>query len=144
MRSIVGRHAGPTALVTLEAVASFVASRPCCRKAGMEIRDDALDGPLHPDLLAALAALVQPSLRLTRGGLADPTSPITRLGGLPLLATDARWPRSGTGEPLSLVGVWNTNEINVWYGDRRLPPDLVLSFFYDAIEQRAWGFDPAD
>jgi hypothetical protein len=44
---------------------------------------------------------------------------------------------------LSLVGLWCTDEINAWYGQTILPPSYVLSFFYEAVEQRGWGYDPA-
>jgi uncharacterized protein YwqG len=111
----------------------------------MEVRDDALDGPpLLDELWPLLRATAQPSVRLSRSTRCDPTSTSSRLGGLPLLTPDTDWPRSLTGEPLSLVGVWNTNEINAWHGTSVVPVDQVLSFFYDAVEQRGWGYDPAD
>jgi hypothetical protein len=70
----------------------------------MEIREDALDGlPLHADLWPVLAATAQPSLRLVRTEQCDPTAPQTRLGGHPLLPPGTEWPRSTTGEPLSLA-----------------------------------------
>jgi hypothetical protein len=44
---------------------------------------------------------------------------------------------------LSLIGLWCTDEINACYGQAMLPPSHVLSFFYEAVEQRGWGYDPA-
>jgi uncharacterized protein YwqG len=111
----------------------------------MEVHNDALQGTeVHADLWSVLRATAAPSLRLTRQALCEPADSSTRLGGLPLLPPGAEWPRAATGDPLSLIGVWNTNEINTWYEEPMLPPDQVLSFFYDAVEQRAWGFDPRD
>lgn len=113
------------------------------KSAGMEIHGDALDGPpLHAELWPMLAAVAQPSLRLTRTDECDPTAPRSRLGGQPLLVPGTDWPRSTDGKPLSLVGVWITNEINSWYGQPMLPGDMVLSFFYDAVGERGWGYDP--
>ncbi len=111
----------------------------------MEVRDEMLGGDvLHEQLWPVLTAAVLPSLRLTRGDRCDPASLSTRLGGWPLLAPGTPWPRTAKDQALCLIGQWNTNEVNGWLGEPSLPADQVLSFFYEAVEQSVWGFDPAD
>ncbi|BCY06821.1 YwqG family protein [Actinoplanes sp. L3-i22] len=108
----------------------------------MEI-DDHLLGAAAPGLRTVLADTALPSLRLTVGGACAPDTPATRLGGVPLLAPDADWPRSPSGDAQSFLGQLNCDDVNAGLGAAILPPGTVLGFFYDWIEQR-WGFDPAD
>lgn len=66
----------------------------------------------------------------------------TRLGGSPLLAPGAAWPRSDRG-PLSFVGQIDFRELHAAHrGELPLPADGILTFFYD-VEEQPWGYDPA-
>jgi len=105
----------------------------------MEITGDFLT----PSLRTALRPLLLPSLRLRVSGEAVPDSTGTRFGGVPLLAGDAPWPRSAAGRPLSFLGQLNSTDVNTRLGATLLPPDTLLSFFYD-LHEEPWGFDPAD
>jgi uncharacterized protein YwqG len=87
---------------------------------------------------------VQPSIRLVRaGGVSEDLVGASRLGGLPDLAADAEWPEND-GEPLSFIAQLNLAESHVFDAEGLLPESGLLSFFYDAVSQEAWGFDPAD
>ena len=67
----------------------------------------------------------------------------SRLGGDPDLPTGAEWPRK-SGVPLSFVAQLDLAELTPYDLEGVLPSDGLLSFFYDATTQQAWGFDPAD
>lgn len=90
-----------------------------------------------------LTAMARPSVRL----VADTTLPVTttgsRLGGDPVLPAAVPWPMN-RGKPLSLVAQVNLADVAPFDAEAVLPRDGVLSFFYDAVAQDAWGFDPAD
>lgn len=66
----------------------------------------------------------------------------TRLGGAPLLAPGAAWPRSDRG-PLSFVGQLDFRELHAAHrAELALPTDGILTFFYD-VEEQPWGYDPS-
>ncbi len=92
---------------------------------------------------AALLSRVEPSVRLRRTKPCAADGRASRLGGTALLPADHPWPVTDAGEPLSFLGQINTNEIGTLLPDPPLLADTLLSFFYDAEEQRGWGFDPA-
>lgn len=89
-----------------------------------------------------LLALARPSVRLVADPRADVPSQASRLGGDPVLPAGAPWPRR-EGRPLSLIAQVDLGEIHALVPGV-LPPDGLLSFFYDAVRQEAWGSDPAD
>lgn len=89
-----------------------------------------------------LANLARPGVVLTvdgsQGGDQD-----SRLGGLPWLAADARWPASDAGS-LNFLAQVNLAEVAPFDSEGVLPPDGHLAFFYAVDPIEAWGFDPAD
>jgi uncharacterized protein YwqG len=90
---------------------------------------------------APIISLLRPSIRYTvvqDGG----TGP-SRIGGVPHLAPGTGWP-VGEGGPLSLVASVSLAEAATLLPDSGLPATGALAFFYDAVRQTAWGFDPAD
>jgi hypothetical protein len=48
------------------------------------------------------------------------------------------------GRPLSFLAQVSTADIQVLAGIPGLPADTLLAFFYEAGEQKGWGFDPDD
>ncbi|HRA07859.1 MAG TPA: YwqG family protein [Propionicimonas sp.] len=91
---------------------------------------------------SALKALARPSVRLVAGG--SPTKDRgSRLGGLPDLPPSTPWPLNDD-EPLSFIAQVDLADVTAQDTQALLPPDGLLSFFYAAISQEAWGFDPAD
>ncbi|KGM14215.1 YwqG family protein [Cellulomonas bogoriensis] len=109
-------------------------------------------GPLTPELLAEAAArylspeaqatfrsLAQPSLRLSSA--LDPGAVVGRLGGAAMLAPQAEWP-TWQGRGLEVVAVLDLARLPR-LDSLLLPATGWLTFFYDATEQSAWGFDPA-
>jgi uncharacterized protein YwqG len=92
----------------------------------------------------SLVQMARPSVRL----VADPVLPTaepaaSRLGGAPDLPASISWPRNEDG-PLSFIAQMNLAEVSAYEPEGVLPSDGLLSFFYDAVTQGAWGFDPAD
>ena len=67
----------------------------------------------------------------------------SRLGGSPDLPSSIEWPRKGNA-PLSFIAQVNLADVAPYEAEGLLPRDGLLSFFYDAVEQEAWEFDPAD
>lgn len=113
----------------------------------VEINEDALVGAAgdrEAGLRSALAAPALPSVRLTSAGTCDPAGKGTRLGGVPMVDSGFVWPRTDDDRPLCMVGQLNSDEINAALGRDVLPAASLLAFFYDAEEQRGWGFDPHD
>jgi uncharacterized protein YwqG len=98
-------------------------------------------------LAAHREALVQaalPSIRLVPTGRADAVQLGTsRLGGLPDLPSNTQWP-TNKGNPLSFIAQVELRVIHAYDDEVILPDSGLLSFFYDAISQSAWGFSPAD
>ena len=92
----------------------------------------------------SLVQLVRPSVRLVADpavSAADPAA--SRLGGAPDLPASTAWPRN-EDVPLSFIAQVNLVGISAYDAEGVLPSDGLLSFFYDAVTQGAWGFDPAD
>lgn len=109
------------------------------------------EGPLTPELLAEAAArclspeaqalvrsLAQPSLRLSP--TTDRSVAAGRLGGAAMLPPQAEWP-TWQGRGLEVVAVLDLMKLPRLAG-LPLPRTGWLTFFYDATEQSAWGFDP--
>ena len=91
-----------------------------------------------------LVQMARPSVRL----VADSALPVeartaSRLGGAPDLPPAIAWPRNDD-EPLSFIAQVNLADVASYESEGILPRDGLLSFFYDAVTQGAWGFDPAD
>jgi len=92
----------------------------------------------------ALVSVVEPSIRLVPvGGASEDLVGTSRLGGLPDLPVETDWPVND-GEPLSFIAQLNLAETRQYDAEGLLPESGLLSFFYDAVAQEAWGFDPAD
>lgn len=109
------------------------------------------EGPLTPELLAEAAArclspeaqaifrsLARPSLRLSPA--TDASAAVGRLGGAAMLAPQAEWP-TWQGRGLEAVAVLDLARLPRLAG-LPLPGTGWLTFFYDAAQQSAWGFDP--
>lgn len=92
-----------------------------------------------------LLPLCRPSARLVAGkdGPNAEAAP-TRLGGRPLLPASTKWPTAGDGEPLSFIAQLDCAALSNLLPTEPLPATGRLSFFYSAVEQKAWGYDPAD
>ena len=90
----------------------------------------------HADLYLGL---VRPAVRLLHDVDRGQRS---RLGGVAVLDPAVAWPTWG-GRPLSLLAVVDLAELAAVDTGLQLPEVGLLNFFYDADEQRAWGFDPA-
>jgi len=93
----------------------------------------------------ALCEAALPSIRLVAGGQVDATvTGVSRLGGSPDLPPDVAWPADGDGTPLSFIAQLDMRQLAAHDAEGILPRAGLLSFFYAAASQRAWGFDPAD
>ena len=113
----------------------------------MEINTDTFIGvtPSGPSpVWDTIAEAKLPSVRLRTAGMCDPASAGTRFGGMPLVDPLFEWPKTEAGKALTFLGQLNSNEINAVLGSALLPAATLLSFFYEAEDQRGWGFDPAD
>jgi uncharacterized protein YwqG len=112
-----------------------------------EISEDVLvaaAGGGEGGLWSALVAAALPSVRLAGTGACDPWYKGTRLGGVPVVGGGFVWPRTNDDRPLCMVGQLNSDEVNAAFGRDVLPAASLLGFFYEAEEQRGWGFDPHD
>jgi uncharacterized protein YwqG len=91
----------------------------------------------------SLVEMARPAVRL----VPDPAMLVrdrsTRLGGSPELPSSIAWPRDDD-DPLSFVAQVNLADVAPYEAEGLLPRDGLLSFFYAAVKQEAWGFDPAD
>jgi uncharacterized protein YwqG len=86
-----------------------------------------------------------PSIRLTADGeIGAMATGVSRLGGSPDLPPDVPWPTDDDGTPLSFIAQLDLPQVAVHDAQETLPRSGLLSFFYAAASQRAWGFDPAD
>jgi uncharacterized protein YwqG len=93
----------------------------------------------------ALCEAAVPSIRLVLDGQADATvAGVSRLGGSPDLPPDAPWPADEDGAPLSFIAQLDMRQMTAHDVEGILPRAGLLSLFYAAASQRAWGFDPAD
>ena len=91
-----------------------------------------------------LVALIRDSVRLVPDPAVDlAVMGVNRLGGEPELPEGVGWPE-GTNGPLSFIAQVNLEHVPPGAHMRFLPTSGLLSFFYDAVTQSAWGFDPAD
>jgi uncharacterized protein YwqG len=91
-----------------------------------------------------IAKEVLPCVRLTAKSARDGSieTGASKLGGLPDLPDASEWP-SRDGAPLSFIAQINTAGLPKFGGLDELPPNSLLSFFYD-VEGSPWGFDPKD
>lgn len=99
---------------------------------------------------AGLGRFVEPLVAMTRSSVRlvpDSTVPVddlaSRLGGAPDLPPSTTWPLND-GQPLSFIAQVNLADAAPFELEGSLPRDGLLSFFYDAVTQTSWGFDPAD
>jgi uncharacterized protein YwqG len=89
-----------------------------------------------------LVALTRPTVRLVpSSGTARVGA--TRLGGTPDLPVHVDWPQGPEG-PLSFVQQVDLSDVAPLLPGDGLPASGLLSFFYEAVTQEAWGFDPLD
>jgi uncharacterized protein YwqG len=66
----------------------------------------------------------------------------SKLGGLPDLPADFRWPTKGN-RPLAFLAQMSLSDIHSADSDCPLPAQGLLTFWYDTAEM-PWGFDPKD
>ena len=93
----------------------------------------------------SLSEAALPSVRLVADAQIDPaTVGASRLGGSPDLPADLPWPVSDDGTPLSFIAQLDLEERAAHDAEAILPKTGLLSFFYEAATQSAWGFNPAD
>ena len=97
------------------------------------------------DHAATIRALARPSVRLVAAPRDDATIPVgaSKLGGAPDLPPGHAWPRRGA-RSLAFVAQLALDDLRRFAGTELLPPDGVLSFFYDAQDQPWGGADEAD
>jgi uncharacterized protein YwqG len=93
----------------------------------------------------ALVRAARPSVRLDAAPRLDTALPgVSRLGGHPDLPAEVEWPTTRNAVPLSFIAQVNLADVSAYDVEQALPAGGLLSFFYDAASQSAWGFDPAD
>jgi uncharacterized protein YwqG len=92
----------------------------------------------------AIAKEILPCVRLFAKRSRDASIEMgaTKLGGLPDLPEASEWP-CRNGVPLSFIAQINVAALPEFGGLNELPPNTLLSFFYDT-EGSPWGFDPGD
>jgi uncharacterized protein YwqG len=66
----------------------------------------------------------------------------SKLGGLPDLPDISEWPHRD-GAPLSFIAQINVTALPKFEGLDELPPNTLLSFFYDTANS-TWGYDLGD
>jgi uncharacterized protein YwqG len=93
---------------------------------------------------AALSASARPAIRMRTVRCNDDDVPLggSKLGGKPDLPAGVAWPH-WEGRPLNFIAQLDCSELQRFESAALLPPDGLLSFFYDAEEQ-PWGHDSAD
>jgi uncharacterized protein YwqG len=100
-----------------------------------------------PDLkrvAPAIAKQALPCVRLFTQPASDRAIKIgaSKLGGLPDLPDDSEWP-CRDGAPLSFLAQINVTAMPKFDGLEELPPETLLSFFYDA-QNLTFGWDSND
>jgi hypothetical protein len=106
-------------------------------RAGVDADEDAV-------VWAVVAAQLQASVRLDGAGPCPAQARGTRLGGGVLAAKGFEWPRADDGTPLAVLAQVDCDQLNAALGRDVLPAGTLLTFFYDAAEQRGWGYDLGD
>jgi uncharacterized protein YwqG len=89
-----------------------------------------------------LVQLVRPAIRLVPSAAAARLGG-TRLGGEPDLPGGTPW-LEGPNGPLSFILQVDLGTMTTLVPDEGPPASGLLAFFYDAVSQEAWGFDPID
>lgn len=91
-------------------------------------------------IAAPLKKLTMLSNRMTASPIENGEVPIgySRIGGQPDLPAGVQWPTVGE-QPLSFIAQIRLKDVPWKPGI--LPPDGLLSFFYNAVDQ-PWGYDP--
>ncbi len=108
-------------------------------------------GPLTPELVSQVASrhLSTPGVALLVGAMRrsirlvprGAQTSVGRLGGVAMLDQGQDWPE-WAGRKLHFVAILDLRAVPE-LPEIPLPRDGWLNFFYDAEEQGAWGFDPA-
>ena len=97
----------------------------------MDVKDKILSG-------------LKPSLRLRLKCGQEP-APVgrTKVGGIPDMPPGFAWPvHTVDKRPLSFLAQLNLTQIASYGMGDKLPSTGMLYFFYDAVRQDAWGYDP--
>lgn len=93
----------------------------------------------------SLSDAALPSIRLLADSRSDAAiAGASRLGGFPDLPAGLPWPVSDDGTPLSFIAQLDLGQMAAHDADGILPRTGLLSFFYEAATQSAWGYAPAD
>lgn len=96
--------------------------------------------------------LARDSISLTIKGTPVNKTASTRLGGVPDVPGDFRWPCYITNtyddnevkpRPLAFIAQFNCEEISKYDFEHLLPEKGLLLFFYE-LDSQKWGFDPKD
>jgi uncharacterized protein YwqG len=97
---------------------------------------------VEPKTAMAAQALGRPSAGILLGEGTASTNVCSRTGGDPDVPGDFRWP-TFEGAALAFLAQIRLRELPAAvHADLHLPPDGVLSFFYEIVEQ-PWGYEPA-
>jgi uncharacterized protein YwqG len=91
------------------------------------------------DIKQLMASVATPGLQIVKS--TEPTR--SHFGGEPTVNTGRVLPLL-KGKPLPLVAQIDLEEVGACYGFDWLPKTGTLLFFYDYMEQSAWGSDPSD
>jgi hypothetical protein len=88
--------------------------------------------------------LIQPSINIHPEPRTDDMKlGSSKIGGRADLRQGVEWPRADDGWPLSFLAQINLAQATDFDVNQDLPPQGLLSFFYDA-QRTPWGFDPSD
>jgi uncharacterized protein YwqG len=68
---------------------------------------------------------------------------MSKVGGLADLPRSTKWPMLGS-RPLAFIAQIDLAEVHPFDLEEVLPAEGLLSFFYDAARQTAWGHEPGD
>jgi uncharacterized protein YwqG len=89
----------------------------------------------------SLVEMARPGVRLVPDSGMQVHDRSSRLGGSPDLPSSIAWPRKDNA-PLSFIAQVNLADVAPYEAEGLLPRDGLLSFFYDALTQDAWGIRP--